>query len=318
MSLLVVPLARHESELLTLHEWDALLRRSRVWFERPDHPLVERLRQAGVAAGELDDEPQADDSGSALVAEPGSGRVVELARSGAVVTAGVARPPDPLTAAHAAPLVRRASAALGGLAAIMARLRSDDGCPWDREQSHRSLTIHLLEETYEVIDTIESDGADPHFAEELGDLLLQVAFHARLAEQASRFDLADVADRIVAKLVHRHPHVFGDVVVAGADEVLHNWEQLKAAEKQRGGAFDDIPAALPALLAASKTQKRARGLGFETPESEARRRAAEALESDRFGAALFWVVALARAHAVDPEAALRHETRLFRERFEPG
>ena len=315
MPLLVVPLARDSSELLTLAEWDALVSCERVLFERVDHPLLARLRDAGTAAGPLDDEPDAAHEGWGMVADPDSKRILELARGGALVTAGAARPPDALTAAHAAPVVRRATTSLGNLAAIMARLRSEDGCPWDREQTHRSLTVHLLEEAYEVIDTIESEGSDVELAEELGDLLLQVAFHARLAEQEGRFDLAEVADRIVAKLVHRHPHVFGDVVVSGAGDVLRNWEAIKSAEKGRTGSFEGIPAALPALSTAAKVQKRAGALGFEVLEPAARGRAREALDEDRVGDALFWLVAVARARGLDPEAALRLTTRAFEESF---
>jgi XTP/dITP diphosphohydrolase len=310
--LLVVPLAPGDVALLSLGEWDALLRSERVIFERPDHPLLERLLYAGVDAGPLDDEPRASAGGWALVADPDSQRVLELARDGAEVSAGTARPPDAVTAAHAAPTVRRAAASLAGLTAIMARLRSDDGCPWDREQTHRSLLVHLLEEAHEVIDAIEGSDPEADLREELGDLLLQVAFHARLAEQEGGFDLADVADGIVAKLVYRHPHVFGDVRVSGAGEVLRNWDTIKRTEKRRASPFDGIPASLPALLAAAMVQKRALGTGFESDETTTRRRVDEALDRRDVGEALFWLVALARAGRVDPESALREATRAFR------
>ncbi|CAN5604829.1 hypothetical protein BH24ACT26_BH24ACT26_15010 [soil metagenome] len=337
MPLVVVPLAPDEIGSLTMDEWDGLLACARVLFERPDHPLAARLGAAGVAAGPFDDEPDALRVGWALVADPGSKRVLELARAGARVTAGAARAPDALTAAHAAPSIRRAASALGSLVAVMARLRSDDGCPWDREQTHASLTVHLLEEAYEVIDAVESSSLEADLQEELGDVLLQVAFHARLAEQAGRFDIADVADGIVAKLLSRHPHVFGEVEVAGASEVLRNWETIKVAEKGRADPFEGIPSALPALLAAVKTQRRAAGLGFAPREEEARRRATEALGPEtsagpgaaddpeasndaeaRVGEALFWLVAVATARGVDPEAALRRATEAFRARSGAG
>jgi XTP/dITP diphosphohydrolase len=330
MSLLVVPLAPNEVDRLTLGEWDALVACERVLFERPDHPLGARLAAAGVATGALGDD-RAGGAGSdaphahsraperrGVVVEPTSERTVELARAGATVTSGAAEAPDSLAAAHAAPVVRRASSSLGSLAAVMARLRSEDGCPWDREQTHASLTVHLLEEAYEVVDAIES-GSPEDLREELGDVLLQVAFHSRLAEQEGNFDLAAVADGIVAKLVHRHPHVFGDVEVTGAAEVLANWEALKAAEK--GGTGDSegerTPNALPALLAAVKVQKRAARAGFAPTEEEARRRALDAAGSARLGAALFWLVAVARATRVDPEGALRASIRAFRAGEEP-
>src|SRR4051794_1756550 len=143
------------------------------------------------------------------------------------------------------------------LVEIMDRLRQE--CPWDREQTHRSLARYLLEETYETLEAIESGDRD-HLREELGDLLLQVLFHARIAsEQPDGFDVDDVAGGIADKLVYRHPHVFAGLEVGSADEVDANWETLKAAEKQRDSPLDGIPAALPALAYADKvTGRRAR------------------------------------------------------------
>ncbi|MDQ3620455.1 MAG: nucleoside triphosphate pyrophosphohydrolase [Actinomycetota bacterium] len=316
MPLLVVPVAPAETNLLTLGEWDSLIASRKVFFERADHPLIERLVAAGVNVGSFDDEPDAGWSDMVLVADPASPRVVELARAGADVSSGPALAPDNLSAAIAAPLVRRAASALADLAVVMARLRSDDGCPWDREQDHESLKVHLLEEAYEVIDAIDREQTGEDLEEELGDVLLQVAFHARMAEQGGRFDLADVATGIVNKLVNRHPHVFGDVAVSGPGEVLENWEAIKATEKRRTDPYEGIPAALPALLAAYKTQKRAAGLGFETDEDGARERIdaalAAPLEADGLGQALFWLVALARVRGLDPEDALRRATARFR------
>jgi len=310
--LLVVPLAPDEAAQITLDEWDALRACERVFFERPAHPLEERLRATGVAAGPFDDEPDARATGCALVADPSSPRVVELARAGARVSIGTARAPDDLSAAHAAPGARRAAAALGTLGVIMARLRSDDGCPWDREQTHESLEVHLLEEAHEVLDAIDRNQLDVELLEELGDVLLQVAFHARIAEQDGRFDLARVADGIAGKLIHRHPHVFGETHVADAAEVLRNWESIKAAEKSRDDPFEDIPKSLPGLLAAYKTQKRAARLGWRAEASEARARLDGALASGSIGEALFWLVALARADGTDPETALLRATADFR------
>jgi MazG family protein len=316
MPLLVVPLGAGEVSALTLAEWDQLRESERVLFEDPNHPLLERLRVEGVEAGPFDDEPAADRDGWAFVASPSSPRIVELARAGATVTSGAVVTPDALSAAHAAPVLRRASASLGSLAAIMARLRSEDGCPWDREQSHDSLKVHLIEEAHEVVETIEDGNITADLEEELGDLLLQVAFHARLAEQDGRFDVARVADGIVAKLVHRHPHVFGDVEVAGAGEVVRNWERLKQEEKARSGPLDGIPKGLPSLLAAFKTQKKAAALGFAPDRDTIRREiaAATSAEADEtsVGDALFWLVALARERGLDPEGALRKALARFR------
>jgi MazG family protein len=201
----------------------------------------------------------------------------------------------------------------------MARLRSEDGCPWDREQTHESLKVHLLEEAHEVIDAIDVGHTGAELEEELGDLLLQVAFHARLAAQEDRFDLADVADAIVAKLIHRHPHVFGTTEVSSAGEVVRNWEALKAEERrgEEQDPFASIPRALPALLTAHKTQKRAARFGFAPDEAEARARLRGALDGETdLGEALFWLVALARVRGVDPEGALRKATVRFRESLE--
>lgn len=316
-ALVVVPLAPGETEWLTLHEWDLLTSCELVVFEQPDHPLVERLRAAGVAAGPFDDEPDATRGGWALVADPNSPRVVELARAGAIVTSGPSPAPDPLTAAHGARFGRRAASSLGRVALVMARLRGPDGCPWDAEQTHESLRVHLLEEAHEVLETIDAGTTGPELEEELGDLLLQVVFHAQLAADSGRFDVAGVADRLVAKLLHRHPHVFGDVVVAGAAEVVSNWETIKAEEKEREGPFDGIPPTLPALLTAYKVQKRAAGLGFSADAATARARLEEALGEEptpeSVGDVLFWTVALARSAGVDPEGALARATLKFRQ-----
>jgi XTP/dITP diphosphohydrolase len=314
-SLLVVPLAPGETGLLTVAELDELLACEGVLFEHPDHPLTARLQAAGVTCDVLHAEPDPGRAGWALVADPGSERVVELARKGAQISSGPAEVPDDLTAAHAAPVLRRAGVALSGAVAVMARLRSEDGCPWDQEQSHASLKIHLLEEAHEVIDAIDSLGPED-LAEELGDLLLQVLFHSRLAEQEGSFDVAGVAAGLAAKLVHRHPHVFGDVAVSGAGEVLANWEANKVTEKARSDPFEGIPASLPALLKAAKVQKRATGLGFATSGPEARINAGLALQggtgAEGIGEALFYLVAVARAEGVDPEGALSHYLERFR------
>lgn len=317
--LVVVPLAATEAEWLTLAEWDLLTACEHVVFEHPDHPLAKRLRDAGVQAGPFDDELDPGRAGWALVADPSSPRIVELARAGATVTSGAAPAPDSLTAAHGAVFGRRAGSALGALALVMARLRGPDGCPWDAEQTHESLRVHLLEEAHEVLEAIDAGATGAELEEELGDLLLQVVFHAQLAADDGRFDVAGVADRLVAKLLHRHPHVFGDVVVAGAAEVVSNWEAIKAKEKghERPGPFDGIPPTLPALLTAYKVQKRAAGLGFEADAAAARAAIESALAADpdpaTVGEVLFWTVALARSAGVDPEGALARATVKFRQ-----
>ncbi len=203
------------------------------------------------------------------------------------------------------------------LGVVMARLRSADGCPWDQKQTHASLAPHLLEEAYEVVDAIDRGLVARDLEEELGDVLLQVAFHSQLAIEEGRFDLATVADALVAKLVHRHPHVFGDTAVSGADEVLRNWETIKKAEKTRSDPFEDIPLGLPALVAAHKTLKRAAGLGHSAEADAALGRVQElaaVLEQspdnadETVGDLLLWAVAFARAAGIDAEGALRVAT----------
>jgi len=156
--------------------------------------------------------------------------------------------------------------AIDDLLAVMARLRSPQGCPWDREQDHRSLRWHAVEEVYELMDAIDA-GDDHEMAEELGDLLLQVVFHCQLAEERGAFDFETATRRIVDKLIRRHPHVFGTTKVKNVDEVWANWEQIKKAEKQgtrheRPSALDGIPRHLPGLLRAEKLVKKARKAGL--------------------------------------------------------
>ena len=152
---------------------------------------------------------------------------------------------------------------------VQARLRAPGGCPWDAEQTHQTLARHLLEETHELLEAIDAEDSDA-IRDELGDLLLQVTFHAQIAADDGRWDVDDVAQGLVEKLIHRHPHVFGEVEVGGSDEVLVNWERLKAEEPGGQKPIEgDIPATLPALARAAKVQRRAAGWGFEwrSPQS---------------------------------------------------
>ncbi|HEX5936893.1 MAG TPA: nucleoside triphosphate pyrophosphohydrolase [Actinomycetota bacterium] len=212
------------------------------------------------------------------------------------------------------------------LVKVMARLRAPDGCPWDLEQTHQTLARHLLEETHELLDAIDAGGSDA-IRDELGDLLLQVVFHAQMAADDGRWDIDDVAAGLVEKLVRRHPHVFADTDVSGAEEVLTNWERLKAEESGGRRAVDDeIPATLPALARAAKVQRRAAswGAGWSGAAEAvaALRRETEALMDDpgrlerEIGEVLFAAVAVARLSGVDAEGALRRVTRVFAERYE--
>lgn len=322
MPLQIVVAAPDEAGRLTLDEWDVLSLKRQVLFERSDHPLIQRLVAAGVEAGVFDDEPDPGDDARALVVDPGSIRVIELAKEGAEILAGQSVTPDRLTAAHGSAVARRASGSLGALAMVMARLRGVDGCPWDQEQTHESLRVHLVEEAYEVLDAIDKGSLGSDLEEELGDVLLQVFFHAQLAADDGRFDIGTVSDRLVAKLVHRHPHVFGDTVVEGAGDVVRNWESIKSEEKKRTGAFEDVPAGLPALLYSHKVQKRAAVHGFQPDEEETLGRVSQAVaelssdpQPETFGEVLFWFVALARVLGIDPEGALRASANRFRDSF---
>ncbi len=196
-------------------------------------------------------------------------------------------------------------------------LRGEGGCPWDREQTHASLRRAMLEEAYEVCGAID-EGDALHLREELGDVLLQVVFHASLAAEEGSFDLDDVADAECRKLIYRHPHVFGDVTVSGSDEVLANWDVLKRAEKEQrtvSEAMAGVTDALPALWRAEKCRKKAASGGAETPraldelsaETEALRLSLERGGADAFrrvGELLYAAVGAARLAGVDPEAAL--------------
>jgi XTP/dITP diphosphohydrolase len=216
--------------------------------------------------------------------------------------------------------------------ATMDRLRSPGGCPWDAEQTHDSLAPYLLEEAYEAFQAIEDD--DPAaLREELGDVLLQVAFHARLAEEgddADRWTVDDVAADLVAKLVRRHPHVFGDRTVSGADEVVANWDRIKAEEKAGTSSVAGVPLAMAALTLAATLQRKATKLGLpvelvapellaaETPGGAVAAAAAHYESAPGVGAAgqLLWAaVAAMRADGVDPEAALRGRSRAFRDQL---
>jgi len=214
---------------------------------------------------------------------------------------------------------------------VIARLRAPGGCPWDREQTHESLRPYLLEETYELLEAIDS-GDDAKMKEELGDLLLQVAMHAEIAAEEKRFDAAEVSEAVAAKMVARHPHVFGDVSVANADEVLRNWEHTKVKEARNSGretesVVDRVPASLPALAWALGLQKRAARVGFdfESPTQTAENVAEEAHELaeatdakqafEEMGDLLFAVVSLARRLKINPEDALRVAGQRFRDRF---
>ncbi|MEJ7622372.1 MAG: nucleoside triphosphate pyrophosphohydrolase [Pyrinomonadaceae bacterium] len=228
------------------------------------------------------------------------------------------------------------------LVAIMAKLRAPGGCPWDHEQTYASLAQYLIEEAYETFDAIQeadATGETAHLAEELGDLLLQVVFHSTIGAERGDFTIDDVAAGVTQKLVLRHPHVFGDEKLESAEDVLANWDELKAnqrrtsgiTEKARESILDDVPVHFPALLEGLKLTTKAAKVGFdwESIEHVFDKIAEEISElkveiaadkksqrtQDEVGDLLFAVVNLARRLDVEPETALRRTNRKFRKRF---
>ena len=330
---------------LSLGAWAALQRATGPKLTRSrSHPAVAWLESdaGGVAFDAfLDDLSEAD----------AVRRVLEAARAGDAVYAVPGHPlmGDPtgiplvealrrenisLRVFAPAPLPTDSPADLDALAQVMARLRDPQtGCPWDREQTPLTLRKYILEEAYEVVEAIDS-GSPAKLSEELGDLLLQVVFHAQLASETGAFALPEVTRRIVEKLIRRHPHVFAAVTVSGSDEVLTNWEQIKRGEpgyEDRMSILDGIPPALPALMRASEVSKRVVKVGFEWPdvsgvldkvEEEIAELRAEisAGQTDRagdeLGDLLFTLVNVARQLQIDPEDALRRMTRRFASRFQ--
>ena len=231
--------------------------------------------------------------------------------------------PDHLTSLYLPALAAPVASEVARFAELVRTLR--ERCPWDREQTHQTLTRHLLEETYEVLEAIEDlerggEEGFAHLEEELGDLLFQVVFHATLAAEEGQFTLADVARTVHDKLVGRHPHVFGTVEADTSGAVLRNWEQIKKAEKGHASLMEGIAGDLPSLLYAHKVQRKAASVGVEPDvalaEATARAFGSRPPTHEEVGALLFGVVDLARRAGVDPEAALRGVSGTFRDRFQ--
>lgn len=215
--------------------------------------------------------------------------------------------------------------ALEELIEVMDRLLAPDGCPWDREQSHESLQRYLIEESYEVVEAIQ-EGSMDKLREELGDVLLQVVFHAALAQRAGHFDFADVATTVKDKMILRHPHVFGDLKLATSNDVLDRWEGFKKKEGKKH-LLEGIPVMLPALMRAEKMQEKAARVGFDWPTIDGAlekfREEIDELQDARspqevaeeMGDLLFALVNIARFKGVDPEAVLQAANNKFGRRF---
>ena len=356
MLLVTAPTVR--AGLLSWRAWQILAGAARVLAPSADHPLLPALDEAGIAWEVLPGDQEA---------RPGEGDAAGTARRLSLCVAGEAgtvvwlSPPDapgrpagevpgPLALADelggpggpagtAVEVVYGSSSLPGGelltLVSVMDTLRRN--CPWDAKQTHESLAPYLIEESYEALDALES-GDRKALREELGDVLLQVMFHARVAQERADetgFDVDDVAEGIVTKLVRRHPHVFADVAVSGAEDVKRNWDAIKAAERESktgapGSALDGVPFGQPALALAAQLQRRAERAGVPA-ELAADGAGAGAAAADgagaggaaadgadgpgaRLGAELFELVARARAAGLDPELELRGAARRYQHR----
>jgi XTP/dITP diphosphohydrolase len=294
--------------LMSAQAW-SVLREGRVLVGSTDHPALPYLEAADVPV-EVVSQHAARSLADHLVAEAAAhGTVVWLVAEGGDPDLGLALP-DAVAAAATPPELEMLpgsydlpGAAVLDLVAVMDRLRSPGGCPWDAKQTHESLVTYLVEEAYETIEAIET-GDRAHLREELGDLLLQVVFHARIAAEDpdSGWSIDDVASDIVAKLVRRHPHVFADVHAPTAEHVEANWEVLKAAEKGRESAVDGVPTGLPALALAAKLMSRAAKAGVPVSADP---------DDSSFGGRLLRLVAEAQAAGADAEAELRAAARRY-------
>jgi MazG family protein len=360
MKLSVVGLGPGESAFLTVGALDALRSARHVAVAQAPADLRAHLRDAGVL---LDDGAIRDEAAFASGATPAIRAfldhvahldgaalgvlghpltdfaalpvlVRELEARGGQVRIVAGMPRETLSASLSMPLVPlpapSAHYSWDDLIEVMARLRA--GCPWDREQTHRSLVPYLIEETYEVVEAIEN-ADNEGLCEELGDLLLQIVFHAQLGAETASFTVADVIDALANKMVRRHPHVFGDAEIRDVDAQWVNWEKLKALEatgKKRKSRLDGIPRALGALQRGQRMQEKAARVGFDWKNvegvldklAEERRELAEARQDaeperirEEFGDVLFTLVNLARSLGVDAEAAMREANEKFYRRF---
>jgi NTP pyrophosphatase (non-canonical NTP hydrolase) len=295
--LLVSSSPRLPAGMLSWRAWEAL-RSGPVFALDPESPQARAVRATGVTVEPSEADPagfrdRVEGTAVLLAGPDGDPVFVEALRALPGLTIetveGSWNPPG---------------ARLLDAAAVMDRLRSPGGCPWDAEQTHQTLASYLLEETYELLEAIEDDDR-VHLREELGDVLLQVLFHARLAEEESPdpFSIDEVAGDLVAKLVRRHPHVFADRAVDGAAEVAANWDEIKATEKRRESVTDGVPLGQPALALAAKLRRRAAKAGVDVGPPA----------GTDIGSRLFALVGEAVDADVDPEAALRAVSRAYRD-----
>ena len=316
---LLVTTHRVAAGLMTRSAWQ-VLEESGLIFARPGHALLPVLRDAGLAV-------QTD-------VPPGSGELALVLLDAAEKDSAVwlvSDDGDPSLTESLAPVIAMRAehgesielevvhgsydlpgARLLDVVGVMDRLRSPEGCPWDAEQTHASLATYLVEETFEVLAAIDADDPDA-LREELGDVLLQVVFHARIAEESEKreWSIDDVASGLVDKLVRRHPHVFADGEAVTADDVERSWQQIKEQEQPRRTVFDGVPLALPALALSEKLLSRSvrAGLELEVDEPEL----PDDLDEHLLGVLLFGIVSAARRRGLDAESALRRFAHEFAE-----
>ena len=287
-------------DALTYTAWSALHAAPLIVAADPVDPVAIAVREAGFGTAAPAEAPGVDLP--QRLARRGDD-LIWLAPHGSVEASGLAT-----VTGSTAP----AGGALVRMATIMQRLRRQ--CPWDAEQTHDSLATYLLEEAYEVLEALDERDGDA-LRDELGDLLLQVYFHAEIAAESGAWTIDDVAQGLIDKLVRRHPHVFADVDVRHADDVEANWDRLKAAEKSRDSVLDGVPSALPALAYADKVTNRLRRSGALQSVTSLEPRSAASAES-KLGQELLALVLAARDEGIDAEQSLRRATRELARRAE--
>lgn len=336
--------------LITVETLEVLEHAGTLLLRTAQHPAVGEIQARGISFISYDSLKEGDPKADQKIAE----ECVSHAAGGESVVYAV--PGSPLAGEGAVAFIRQLAEAneipvrilpavsrfdmpsaqqrftLEPLVDVMARLRSPGGCVWDREQNHSSLRRYIVEEVYEVLEAIDLKAGDK-LCEELGDLLLQIVFHARVAEECGEFTMQDVVDEVTQKLIRRHPHVFGDITVRDAAEVVVNWEQIKKREKgnaDRKSVLDGIPKGLPALMRAYKLQNKAAKVGFDWDTIEpvwgkireelgelkaAARDGDKAAIEGELGDVLFAVANLARFLGLEPEVALNVTNNKFLSRF---
>jgi XTP/dITP diphosphohydrolase len=300
--------------LLSWPAWEALRGATRVLVGDPAHPQLPAVRRAGVTVEVVDAQPFALGRTLAEAAAPGTVVVWICGTDGdpgltdSLARLAVEGALDPMPELEMLPgSYDLPGARLLDLVTVMDRLRSPGGCPWDAQQTHATLVKYLVEESFELVEAIEEEDREA-LLEELGDVLLQVFFHARIAEEHpdDPFTVDDVAAGIIDKLTYRHPHVFGDADAPTAEHVEANWERLKAEEKQRGSVVDGVPLAQPALALAAKLHSRAVKAGLTVPLPEVDDPADP-------GTRLLALAVAAQELGLDPEAELRAAARRYRD-----